>query len=1048
MTKQTVTFNFGKGVDNKSDPWQLSLGQFQSLVNSVFQKGGLLQKRNGFGIFSEAPTPDANFLTTLSSDLIAIGSTVNAYSSSLKKWVSRGQLEPCELSVLPLVRNEINQSHGDCAVLNGLVLTCYTQGSSNFYVIADAVTGQNIAGPTAIPTLVGGTISGSPRIFLVGTNFVVISKVTILGSDFLQYFSVPSMNPANVSAAQNVTGQAMSLGWDAVYSTVAGGSLVVAYNSTTGGQSIKVTALTNSQINQNQASTLIFSFTGATDIGTIISTCVDSVTPGLVFVSFYNGSTTNSYTAAVNVAFASITQQFAPQLTFPATVMANIASVAVAGTCSVFSEVVNSYSYDAAIRSDFISRVDVSSAGVVGAISQSIRSVGLASRAFVVAGIIYFLAAFQSTYQKSYFLINASASTQAAPVIVARLAYQNGAGYITQGLPQVTVTGNLAQMAYLYVFQAQALTSDANTQQTQAGGVFLQTGVNMASFILGTQEISSVEIAGSLSINGGFLGQFDGFLPVENNFFVFPDTDATTSTPTSNTNIAAWSATGGAMQAVPSGASGAGLNYFYKYVYEWTDSRGLIHRSTPSLPIPVTTTGSASTGSVVLHGPNLRLTAKVVSKVNIVIYRWSFSTQAYNQVTSITSPIVNDTTTDSWTYTDTLADSSVVGNNFIYTTGGVLPDANPGALDAVTVFDTRVWGISSEDKNVLLTGQQVIPNTPVEMNLQYRIYVAPTVGTVDNTGPLRCFIPMDDKLILFKENAIFYINGVGPNALGQTAVGCSLGNYSQPTFVASIVGSVNQKSLVLIPEGVMFQSNKGIWLLTRSLATTYIGAPVEDFNGSTVTSAKIIPQTNEARFTLDTGEQLSYDYYYKQWSIFKGAPATSSCVVGDLHTLLTPTGLILQETPGKYLDNQNPVLMSFTTGWLNFASILGYQRIYDFFPLARLISSCAFNYRMAYDYNDSALQQDLVTPSNQPIGEDPSSFGVPVPFGSSGDVWRPRIHAKRQLCQSFQLSVDEVFDPSQGTVAGAGFTMSGVACRIEIKSGTRPVPGINASGMS
>ena len=100
----------------------------------------------------------------------------------------------------------------------------------------------------------------------------------------------------------------------------------------------------------------------------------------------------------------------------------------------------------------------------------AVRSVGLASKAFIVAETIYFLAAFQSPYQKTYFLIqayNISASLLSLsndPLVTAKLAYENGAGYLTLGLPSVTVTNNVAQMAYLFVDEVAAL----NTMNPQS----------------------------------------------------------------------------------------------------------------------------------------------------------------------------------------------------------------------------------------------------------------------------------------------------------------------------------------------------------------------------------------------------------------------------------------------------------------------------------------------------------------------------------------------------------------------------------------------------
>ncbi len=1027
---QPVLINFSQGLNTKTDEWQLSIGQFLVLQNSIFQKGGLLQKRNGYGLLT-SQNPDSSYVTTLNQNLVSIGTTVNAYSSSLDKWISKGTLSPCSLNTLPLIRNNYNQSQSDTAIANGLVLTTFTEsdGSTTYYryVLADEVTGQNIIRPTSIPPVSTGAISGSSRVFVVGNYFVIVSQVLVSGSTFLQYVSIPIANYTLVSAPKSVTADVYSAissnpGWDGV---VSDDTLVVAYNTTTGAQGIHVATLTEQQIATNSSTTIIHAFSNAAYIGAIVSICVDvTVNPKVYYISFWNNSTTNGYTAAVTIGFGTITTKFAPQLIIPTNAVTNLTSAAQNNSCLVFSEIANNYSYDSGIPTNFIKGITVSSTGTVGTAYVVIRSVGLASKAFIINGTVYFLSSYQSPFQPTYFLMNGSTSTSAAPIIVAKLAYENGGGYLATGLPSVNVADNIAQISYRFKDLVEALTTLNNSQQTTTGGIYSQTGLNLVSFTIGSTAIDTADLASNLHISGGYLSQFDGYLPVEHNFFLWPDSIEVTT------------------------ATGSGLvtaqQYYYQVTYEWSDNQGNIYRSAPSIPVTVTTTTATSTNTINI--PMLRLTAKIANPVKIVVYRWSAAQQTYHQVTSITIPKLNDTTADSIAITDALADSSIVGNNIIYTTGGVVEDVNAPSSDILTVFDTRLWLVDNEDRNLLWVSKQVIEATPVEMSDLFTIYVAPNIGTVESTGPITAIAPMDDKLIIFKENAIYYINGVGPNDLGTTSPGCSLGNYSKPTFITAVVGCTNQQSIVLTQDGLMFQSDKGIWLLSRGLGTDYIGAEVESFNGSIVNSAKVIPETNYVVFTLDTGVMLMYDYFYKQWGEFVGASAVSSTIYNGLHTILTPFGRILQETPNAFLDDSNPVLMSFTTSWINLASLQGYERFYDFYLLAKYLSPHKLNCQVAYDYNDSIRHNVIITPQNFSPSI-PGPFGIPTPFGSPGNKEQWKIDSKKQLCESFQLAVSEVFDPSMGVVAGAGFTMSGITCEVGIKKSTKPIRGASSAGL-
>ena len=210
------------------------------------------------------------------------------------------------------------------------------------------------------------------------------------------------------------------------------------------------------------------------------------------------------------------------------------------------------------------------------------------------------------------------------------------------------------QVGYLYA----DLLAAVNKTQGQSGniaGVYAQYGINLATMTLSGQT-PALEIGGSLHPSGGMLWQYDGVKARELGFNVWPE-DMT----------AVWSATGGAMHAQPDTATNTNA-YYYQFTYEWTDAAGQIHRSAPSVPLSVTTTGSGSTGSVSINVPTLRQTYKIDNKVRIVGYRWSVGQQEYFQFTSTLNPVLNDPTVDSVLIVDTLADSSILGNSLIYTT--------------------------------------------------------------------------------------------------------------------------------------------------------------------------------------------------------------------------------------------------------------------------------------------------------------------------------------------------------------------------------------------
>jgi hypothetical protein len=196
-----------------------------------------------------------------------------------------------------------------------------------------------------------------------------------------------------------------------------------------------------------------------------------------------------------------------------------------------------------------------------------------------------------------------------------------------------------------------------------------------------------------------------------------------------------------------------------------------------------------------------------------------------------------------------------------------------------------------------------------------------------------------------------------------------------------------------------------------------------------------------------------YDYFFQQWGTFTGVPAISSTLYQDLHTFVDSFGRVFQETPGLYLDGTTPVTLSFTTSWINLAGLQGYQRAYQFWMLGQFISPHFLQVGIAYDYNPAIQQAPTITPDNfSPTYGTSSPYGQQSPYGFPGDVEQWRIFFTNQRCQAFQLTVQEIFDPSLGVPAGEGIRMSGLNVVVDAKRGWRagPVPqsvggGVNGS---
>lgn len=1088
IAQQTVTLNFAQGLNLKSDPWQVPMGQFLDLKNSIFTTQGQLRKRNGYELLTTII--GASTITTYLDNLISLGTSLSLFSQDTQSVINTGTIQPMGLKVLPVVRSATSQSTVDMAIApNGLSCEVWIDSNGNsYYQINDSSTGGTIIPKVSITT--GTDVSATlPRVSIVGSYFIITYLATVASSATLRYIAIPYNNPTNPFAPSTVSTAITSItaAYDALSVDVNSGVVYLAWEDS---GVIKLTSISSSLV---QGSTITLNSAPAD----LISLTWDPINSQL-WLSFYSSSTSTikaaAYSSSISILLAATT------VVSSVTVNNGLTSTASNGVLTVFYEVSNFYGYDGSLRTDYLSSNTCTIGGVAGSPIIILRGVGLASKAILYNGSPYMAICYSSVYQPTYFLINSSGK------IIGKLAYSNGGGYIiNQILPQINLLTNNGvstfQIGYLFkdflasianpVGPAGSNVGTNKTMGAAAPPIYTQTGINLATWTFGA-TVPVAETGQILHMGMGYPVMFDGVAPVEHQFHLWPDAiEASTAN------------------------SGGGLfaqQYYYQGIYNWTDGQGNPQYSAPSIPIPVTAlagsgitfdsvfssgvssiTVSSATGlfigqiitdtttsgniqantkitSIVgttiglslptsgastttpgdtlqtldqatntIFFPTLRLTDKTINKVRLRLYRWSTLNQNFFEVTSVSSPTLNDPTIDYITITDTKNDLSIVGNSLIYTTGGTVEDIAAPSFSVCTMFDDRLWILDAED-GTLWYSKQVIPGTGVEFSDLFTYYVAPTQGAQGSTGLPKALCPMDTELIVFKKDAIFYLTGSGPDNTGAGST------YSQPIYISSTVGCDNPNSIVQTDEGLMFQSDKGIWLLGRGLQPVYIGQAVERLVlGNIVTSSNVIPGTTQVRFKMNTGISLMYDYLYKQWGVHSISGISSTLYQG-LDTIIDKYGRIVKESPGSYLDISTPVLLSFISNWIQLSGLSGYQRFLELQILGSYITPHTLDVRFGYDYGPLSEQAEI-----QPIngtgnyGTD-DLFGQTSPYGGPGILEQWRIQNSTEQCQSFQVSVQEVYDATSGVTAGAGLTLSAFTAIVGVTRGYRPVKAATTVG--
>ena len=428
--------------------------------------------------------------------------------------------------------------------------------------------------------------------------------------------------------------------------------------------------------------------------------------------------------------------------------------------------------------------------------------------------------------------------------------------------------------------------------------------------------------------------------------------------------------------------------------------------------------------------------------MRIVLYRTLANGTNFYRASSLTAPTENNPSVATLTITDGLDDATLAARPLLYTTGGVVENIPPGAVDGVVVHRGRLWAIDAANKLRLWFSRQVQTGAPVEFSDALYLDVDARGGDVVGLASL------DDKLIIFKRGQIFFVAGQGPDATG------SLNDFSDAVLVTTDVGCLDARSIVTTPAGLMFQTSKGIYLLNRSLEVSYVGADVEAYNGATVESSQLITTTNQVRFVLSTGVALVYDYLVGQWSVFTNHPAVDSVVWLDRFCWLRSDGVAMREDPTRHDDDGRFVPLRFTTGWIGFdgnggpytaaaggrgpASLQSFQRARRLLILGEYQGAHRLRVQVGFDYNDAPAQDVTITPAEpDTYGEGPT-YGDETPYGGEWQLYQWRVDLARQKCQAVQVTITD--EREGGAVSSEGVRLSALAFELGIKPGTTRVP--------
>lgn len=979
LQKQIVPINFAGGLDTKSDSKTVIPGKLLALENGVFTKGNRIDKRNGYDVLglsvvNTATEIDEGAALSIYNDELNVftGTKLYTYAESLESWVDKGRVTSVTTSLNPILVNGYEQKNVSVATNNGITVYAWedSRGGTR-YSVFDQTTGSAIVSDQVL-----AASSARPRVVAFGQYLVCF--YSIASNTSVRYKTVSITAPATLGSEATITTDMNAVpNYDV---KLIGDKLFFCHFDDT-------TTITIRTIDSD------FIISGATFIA-------ESAAGGITVIGdesdrawFVWHTGTNMRVAAYSYTMSSV---LAPTtLEAIASTIKNITGFVSGDTLTAFYEVSAVATYNHLIRTN-----TMTVAGTAGTASVFVRSVGLASKCFDYNSTQYVAIIHESAIQPTYFIIDQ------AGTIVAKVNALSGGKLIDNAnlseVPEVSTGTRLLACGYRTSIQ-----SEDNT-------IFALVGVSANELRFDSDKTFLNVQLGELHIVGGILQAYDGISVVEHGFHLFPE-NVTTGTNT----------TGGSMVAG---------TYQVCVCYEWTDNLGQIHRSAPSVPVTQVIPGGTSTNTLTVATPTLRLTAKKSPRadVRLVVYGTENGGTLFYRLTSISAPTYNDTTADTVTFTRTAADASIISNDLLYTTGGVIENIAAPSSSLITTYKNRVFLAGLDDKLAFWYSKEKIQGSPVEFTDSFVGRVDPFGGDVTAIGA------MDNYVVFFKKNAIFVFTGNGPNDTGAQS------DYGQPQLVTTDAGCDNPNTVVVTPEGLMFKSTKGIYLLDRGLSVQYVGADVEDFNSKTITSSKLLSEKNEVRFTTSDDTCLVYNYYFKdergigQWSTFTNHTAQDAEIWRNGFVFLRSTGGVWVQNSG-FSDNGVPIVLSLTTAWLSFAGIQGFERIYRMILLGEYRSEHTLMVEAGFDFNPSFTQSALIVLSDiytiSAYGED-SPYGSGSPYGGEYPLYQFKTHMTKQKCQSVRFKISD----NQNAITGAygeGFNITNMALEVGIKGTLR-----------
>lgn len=1005
-----LQFPFRGGIDEQVDPKQAQPGTLLVLENARQVKTGLAEKRAGLNYRTNSAyrqsAPGVDFLLSqgrkvisYKDELLVINdSTLYSFSSAANRWVERDVV-----SEVVGTREGVQQFSGrftdpDVAYAGGLEFYTWRSGDAItlgdiFVTVRDEVTGVGVV--TNLQLTTGATFF-CPKLVVSGGWVTLIYGDTATTRIYSRSWQV---GVSRSWSTQNTLITDPEVRSSAMFYDVCAcpnGNFLVSYSRSNAGIS-----LCNARFTPGAPPSVGISWTEATTAITLILAVANTCTSnGTIWVTWTNTTDVrmwaSNYLTAANLRIASMQT------------VTNLCNRL--GMCNDPADATAAYVtmgfLGANTDAERCRRIDT---GSVNASMGLVQTGFLVSRPFVKGGRVYALFMGFESYMLVCFDQGATSAARPVCTLAARIAYgtryaDDAVNIVRYSMLNVALSGD--GVTY---FTGGTVIADANAKARLGLSKFrfhfddcwLAKGSRVP-----IQRWQPAEYGDSLYLSGGLPSHYDGVRVAEAAYLEPP-------TPL----LTPFNSAGSMLPGV----------YTYRCYWEVTDARGQVHRSAPGLPRSVTTIGAGNVNRVVLTLNPLGLTSRQTAlmpdpKVALVVCRSTKDGTAdvlYRQTsTNVPTANQNDPTVFSFTITDTQTDTLTFP--LIYTTGGYIENMCPPSLLGLIKHRRRLAGIGDDLRTVWLSTEYVDREAPGWNE----------VLTIQFDEDLVALASLDDKLVAFSRTSIWVVYGDGPNALGFQS------DWSSPQRIQADVGCVCPHSVVGYPDGVAFQSAKGIYLISRALQVQPLGRAVDNTLETfpVITAANVIEGRDLVVWECQNvggtaGRALVWDYLNRIWSIDRrnpfgsaDVPMRSATVHQSVYQCITSANYFLYEDSTTNLDAGEWVTMAAETTWISPEGPHSFQRVRKVQLLGEHVTAHGLRISAQVDHK---------------TGWDQGYTWTDTQNDTLRSKVEMRLGARLARCTAVRLRFEDVKPTVIAAGIGAGSAWSGVCLDVVPREGAR-----------